>query len=363
MKQIQYDELGPSKVFQYYFPKIGIKAFLVVDNIALGPSIGGVRISPNVTINEVARLARAMTLKNAIAGLPHGGGKAGIVADPSDPKKNFYIRTFARAIKEITDYIPGPDMGSNEESMGIVHYEIGRAVGLPEVIGGIPLDKLGATGFGLTECAETAAPYAGIELKGATVAIQGFGNVGRAAARFLSKKGAKVIGVSDIESAITCDNGFHIEELIQYGLDQKPLSDFPNGTSIPRDDLLNMKCDILIPAAGPDVITIKNVDKLQTRMLLCGANIPISREAEQHLHDQGVLTVPDFIANAGGVIMGAIEFSRKSREEGFIAISEKIKRNTRLIMEEYKKNHILPRKAAEVIAKDRVKQAMTYQEV
>lgn len=363
MKQIQYDDIGPSKVFQYYFPKIGIKAFLVVDNTALGASIGGIRISPDVTLQEVARLARAMTLKNAIAGLPHGGGKAGIVADPSDPNKNYYIRIFARAIAEVIEYIPGPDMGSNEDSMGIVHHEIGRAVGLPEVIGGIPLDKLGATGFGLAECAEIAAPYANIDLKNATVAVQGFGNVGRAAARFLSEKGAKIIGVSDIDDAVVCPNGFNVEELIEYGLEKKPLSNFSTGTAIPRDDLLNLKCDILIPAAGPDIIMMENVDKIQTRMLLCGANIPISRDAEQYLHSKGVLTVPDFIANAGGVIMGAMEFAKKSKEEGFGAISEKIKYNTQLIMESYRKDHTLPREAAEKIAKERVKQAMNYQEV
>ena len=174
MSEIAYDELGPAKVLELHSAKTGITAIVVVDNTALGPSIGGVRVSPSVDRDELLRLARTMTLKNSIAGLPHGGGKAGIIADPNDPKKELYFRIFSKQIRHLYEYIPGPDMGSNEEAMAWIYDEIERAVGLPEEIGGVPLDKLGATGFGLAVCAETAAPHAGIDLKGATGCDTGF---------------------------------------------------------------------------------------------------------------------------------------------------------------------------------------------
>ena len=167
LTEIVFDKLGPSKIIHIYSPKTGFKAIVVIDNIALGPSIGGVRVSPTINTLEVARLARTMTMKNSIAGLPHGGGKAGIIANHRDPKKNCISESLPNKLKIYMNIFPGPDMGSNEEAMGWIYDEIKRAVGLPERMGGLPLDKLGATGFGLSECAEVSCPYTGdIGLKG-----------------------------------------------------------------------------------------------------------------------------------------------------------------------------------------------------
>jgi len=162
------DELGPFKVLWIRQPDVSLEAFVVVDNVACGPAIGGIRMAIDVTVGEVARLARAMTLKNAAAGLPHGGGKAGIVANPSLPsaRKEQLVRAFAHSIRELTEYIPGPDMGLNEECMAWIKDEIGRVVGLPKVLGGIPLDEIGATGFGLAISAEVAAERASLDLLG-----------------------------------------------------------------------------------------------------------------------------------------------------------------------------------------------------
>jgi glutamate dehydrogenase (NAD(P)+)/glutamate dehydrogenase (NADP+) len=175
------DDLGPAKILHIYEPLTGLKAILVVDNVACGPAIGGVRMAPDVTTAEVVRLARAMTLKNAAAGLPHGGGKAGILADPKLPlaDKERLVRTFARAIKPITDYIPGPNMGTDERCMAWVYDEIGRAVGLPPEIGGIPLDEIGATGFGLSIATEIASQSCQLQSPGARLVVQGFGSVGK----------------------------------------------------------------------------------------------------------------------------------------------------------------------------------------
>ncbi|MHC1582140.1 MAG: Glu/Leu/Phe/Val dehydrogenase dimerization domain-containing protein [Candidatus Syntropharchaeia archaeon] len=144
------DEIGPEKIVHVYDPKTKLYAIVVVDNTASGPSIGGIRMVEDVTTTEVFRLARAMTLKNAMAEIPHGGGKSGIIANPKIEEKETLIRAFARAIKNLEEYIPGPDMGTNEECMAWIHDEIGRCVGLPRELGGIPLDEIGATGFGVS---------------------------------------------------------------------------------------------------------------------------------------------------------------------------------------------------------------------
>ena len=191
------DDLGPIKIVHLHEPSCGLRGIVVIDNVACGSSIGGVRMAADVSTREVFRLARAMTLKNAAAGLPHGGGKAGILADPQTSDKARLIRAFARAIRDLVEYIPGPDMGTDETCMGWIHDEIGRAGGLPRVLGGIPLDEIGATGFGVAECAEVAAPLCNLTINGAAVAIEGFGNVGKHAARFLEEKGARLVAASD----------------------------------------------------------------------------------------------------------------------------------------------------------------------
>jgi glutamate dehydrogenase/leucine dehydrogenase len=353
-------EIGHSKIIQLFFPVSNFHAIVVVDNTALGPSIGGVRVSPDVTVDEVKRLARTMTMKNSIAGLPHGGGKAGIIADPRDPKKEHYFRIFSQAIKNLHEYIPGPDMGSNEECMAWIHDEIGRVVGLPEEIGGLPLDKLGATGFGLAECAEIACLYANIELKGAKVAIQGFGSVGKAAARFLSEKGAIVVAASDTKGTVCNLDGLDVKELLDIKEEKGSVINYKKGTVKKCEELFLTPCDILIPAATPDVISKENVDNIKAKLILQGANIPATLEAEEILYKKGILSVPDFIANAGGVIMAAMEYAKKSEKEAFDAISERIKKNTKLILEKTFKENILPRQAAEAIAKKRILKAMTY---
>jgi len=193
------DELGPAKILILREPRVGLEAVVVIDDVACGPAIGGVRMAPDVTLPEVCRLARAKTFKNAAAGLPHGGGKSGILADPtcSPRQKEALVRTFARMIRELTEYIPGPDMGTSEVCMAWIKDEIDRAVGLPRALGGIPLDEIGATGFGLAVAAEVATAGATLSLKGARVAIQGFGAVGQHAARFLVRRGARVVAASD----------------------------------------------------------------------------------------------------------------------------------------------------------------------
>jgi glutamate dehydrogenase (NAD(P)+) len=354
------DDLGPAKITQVREPGLGLKAVLVVDNVACGPSIGGLRMAPDVSIAECARLARAMTLKNAAAGLPHGGGKSVLWGDPHMPRarKEALIRAFAHALRNETDYIFGPDMGTDEACMGWIQDEIGRAVGLPEALGGLPLDELGATGWGLAQCAEVAAPHAGIALEGARVAVQGFGAVGRHVARFLARRGARLVAASDSQGAIADPAGLDVEALAQLKIRGASLRDHPRGARLDRDAVIGVECDIWIPAARPDVVREDNVERLNARLVLQGANIPFTPGAEKSLAARGVWIVPDFIANAGGVICAAMEHAGATRAAAFDAIAERIRANTEAVLGEAKSRGCLPREAAEAIAVRRVRAAM-----
>jgi glutamate dehydrogenase (NAD(P)+) len=364
MSEIIHDNIGPAKVIRLYSAKEGLQAVVVIDNCALGPSVGGVRVSPAVTVDEVLRLARTMTLKNSIAGLPHGGAKAGIVADPSRTDKERLFRVFARMIRDLKEFIPGPDMGCDETAMAWIHDETGRSVGLPEELGGLPLDKLGATGFGVAECAVVAAQFAGMELAGARVAIEGFGSVGKAAARFLTAKRAILVAVSDSKGGLYNPAGIGFADLIEVKRRTGSVINSGQGSRITGEELFGVKCDILIPAATADVIHEGNVADVKARLILEAANIPVTRRAEEMLHERGVLVMPDFIANAGGVIMAAIEYAGRSEQEAFAAIGERIRNNSRLILEKAAAagTRLLPRATADALARERVLKAMAYRD-
>ena len=356
------DELGPAKVIHVFEPSLNLKAVLVVDNVARGPSIGGLRMAPDVSMQECARLARAMTLKNAAAGLAHGGGKSVLFGDPRLPrdKKEMLIRAFAHALRNEQDYIFGPDMGTDESCMAWVKDEIGRSVGLPSAMGGIPLDEIGATGWGLAHCAEVAVAYCDLRLEGARVAIQGFGAVGRHAARFLAARGAVLVAASDSRGTIADGKGLDVADLVRLKQAGKGVCDYAGGQKLDRDAVIDAECDIWIPAARPDVIREANVRHLRTRLVLQGANIPFTPGAEKMLAQRGVLVVPDFIANAGGVICAAMEYRGATQSAAFAAIEEKLRANTAAVLDEVKAKGVLPREAALALATQRVKQAMAY---
>lgn len=354
------DDLGPFKIVHIRRPAVGLKAVVAVDNIACGPAVGGVRMALDVTAEEAMRLARAMTLKNAAAGLPHGGGKSVIAADPKMPlgEKEQLIRAFAAAIADISDYIPGPDMGTNELAMAWIKEETGRATGLPREIGGIPIDEIGATGFGLTIAIDVACRHIGLDLKGARIVIQGFGSVGKHAARCLAERGAILVAASDSQGMVVDADGLDIAALTAFKAAGRSLKDHPLGRSLDSDAVINLPCDIWIPAARPDVITAGNVARLNTRLVAQGANIPCTAEAEQALAARGVLVIPDFIANAGGVIGAATEYQRGTQAQAFASIEEKIRTNTQSVLDEARRKNILPRAAATSLAVTRLHRAM-----
>jgi len=356
------DDLGPLKIIHVHEPSANLRAILVVDNIARGPSIGGVRTAPDVSSEECFRLARAMTLKNAAADLPHGGGKAVLYGDPKMPRadKERLIRTLAQALRNEDTYIFAPDMGTDEECMAWVRDEIGRVVGLPRELGGIPLDEIGATGWGLSHVVDVALKYCDFELNGARLVIQGFGAVGKHAARFLTAKGAVLVAVADSEGAIQDPAGLNLATLLALKQRGQSVTASAEGEKLDRDAVIDVPCDIWIPAARPDVVNADTVERLDTRLVVQGANIPFTVQAEKYLADKGVLCIPDFIANAGGVICAAMEYRGASESAALASIEEKLRRNTEELLATVRRRGILPREAAMDMAIERVRKSMAF---
>lgn len=251
-------------------------------------------------------------------------------------------------------------MGTDETCMAWVHDEIGRSVGLPRVLGGIPLDEIGATGYGLAQCAEVAMNFCGFELAGATMAIEGFGNVGRHAAKFLAKTGVRLVAASDSQGTLFDPSGIDIEELSSIKRKVGSVTAFGSGQKLSAAASFALPCDILIPAARPDVINADNVREIKAKLILQGADIPATDAAEQILHERGILNLPDFIANAGGVICASVEYHGGSEAQAFENIAEKIRRNTQEVLERSRDEGMSLRQAAVELANERVRMAMSF---
>ena len=357
------DDLGPKTILHVYQPTVGLKAIVVVDNVAAGPAIGGTRMAPDVSLDECFRLARAMTLKNASARLPHGGAKSVIFADPAMPmsEKEELIRAFAQAIRPLTDYIPGPDMGTNEAAMAWIKDEGGQCAGLPKEVGGIPLDEIGATAFGVVASADVAKDMLHMSLEGARIAMQGFGAVGKHAAKFFAQRDSILVAAADFSGAVHDQSGLDVAALAAHVEAGGKICDFQGGDPLQRDAIVGVDCDILVPAARPDVIRSDNQATVKAKLIVPGANIGVTERAEKLLYKRGVLCVPDFIANAGGVICAAVEYAGGTEKQAFEVIDEKVRGNTIEVLERTKRDKILPREAAVQMARERVGNAMQYQ--
>ena len=359
------DDWGPEKSIEVYDVKTGMKGFLVIDNTALGPGKGGIRMEPWVNEEEVFELARTMTWKNALAELPFGGAKSGIVADPkkmNKEKKVEIVSAFSRALKPVCPsmYVAAPDMNMGEEEMTVFAKENGdmkACTGKPKEMGGIP-HELGSTGFGVYHAALVAAEHMGLDINGATIAVEGFGNVGSFVSKFIIAKGAKLIATSDSKGCIYNKDGLDFEKLSEVKKDTGSVINYKPGNILKNGKLFELEVDILIPAAIPDVITKKNVNRVKAKIITEGSNIPIAHNVEKILQKKGVLIVPDFVANAGGVISSYVEYVGGTPEEMFNLVEQKITRNTKIVLDHAKMMEIDTRTAGLQIAQERVKNAM-----
>ena len=365
------DELGPEKILEVYDAKTGMHGFVVIDNTALGPGKGGIRMTPTVSKEEVFRLARAMTYKCSLAGLPFGGAKSGIVANPKEitpeHKKNI-VKAFAKALKPVSpsQYVAAPDISMAEEEMRIyanTNSSMKSCTGKPADMGGLP-HELGSTGFGVYHAVLVAVKHLGLDIKKLSFAVEGFGNVGWFAAKFLTEAGAKFVAVSDSRGVLCFSKGIDFDLLAKVKKEQRTVTkygEFEKGGKcdvLMGEEIVGVQADILVTAAIPDLVTDANKDKIKAKIIVQGSNIPMTPEIEEFLHKKGVLVVPDFMANAGGVISSYVEYIGGSEKEMFKLVEEKIVKNTTEVLEKAKKAKIMPREAALHIALDRIKKAM-----
>jgi len=362
MKMIEHDEFGPELIMQVYDPKINLHGILCIDSTALGPGKGGIRMTPTVNVEEIFRLARVMTWKTALAELPFGGAKSGIITNVkkiTKEEKRKLLTEFGRALKPVcpSKYIAAPDVYTGEEEMKWFvkgNGSLKAATGKPKSMGGIP-HELGSTGFGVAHATAVACEHIGLNIANAIVAVEGFGNVGSFAAKFLSKFGAKIVGVSDSKGCIYVPGGIDVKKLEDVKKKTGSVIGYTGGKFLPIDDIFELPVDILIPAALGDVINKTNANSIKSKIIVEGANIPTTSEAEDILHRRGILVVPDFVANAGGVISSYAEYKGYKAKKAFSLIGEKIKRNVKIVLDRAKEMQVNPRVAALEIAKERVR--------
>jgi len=360
MFEEKYDFIGPEKIIEVYNPKVGMRGFVVIDNTALGPGKGGIRMTPTVSKEEVIRLARTMTFKNALADLPFGGAKSGIVANDrqlSKSEKKKIVEAFSRAIKIVCPslYVAAPDMNTAEQEMEWFAKANGSkksCTGKPKKMGGLP-HELGSTGYGVAEATEVALKHKGMKIKGATFAIEGFGNVGFFTAKFLIEKGAKLTAVSDSKGTVCCKEGFDFDKLVKIKNETGSVVNYP-GKKGTCHSIIVADVDVLITAAIPDLIKERDVKEIKAKIIVEGSNIPMSEKTEEMLHNRGILIVPDFVANAGGVISSYVEYIGGSEKKMFAMVEEKIRKNTNLVLSTAKKDKTYPRRAALAIAERRI---------
>jgi len=296
--------------------------YRVQHSIIRGPAKGGIRYHPDVTLEEVMALAAWMTWKCAVVGIPFGGGKGGIICDPSKMSRAELERLTRRYTADLIDVfgaesdVPAPDVGTNEQTMAWImdtysmharHTVTSVVTGKPLALGG-SAGRREATGRGVLFCVREAAKRIGLDLKKASVVVQGFGNVGSVAADLLAKDGAKIVAVSDVGGGIQNPNGLDIPALIRHVAQTKGVGGFPGSTPVDGKKLLEIPCDILIPAALENQITHANADRIRARIVAEGANGPTTTQADKILNKNGVLVIPDILANSGGVTVSYFEW-------------------------------------------------------
>jgi glutamate dehydrogenase (NAD(P)+) len=296
--------------------------YRVHHNTVLGPTKGGIRYHPGVTLGETTALAMLMSWKCALMGLPYGGAKGGVACDPGAMSLRELERMTRRYTAEVMLLIgpdldiPAPDLGTNEQTMAWIMdtYAMTQGRTVPGVVTGKPIlvggsaGRREATGRGLVYALGQAARELRMDLRGSRVVIQGYGNVGSVAAHLLWREGAVIVGVSDARGGVANPNGLDIRELFAFAKEAGTVAGFPGGTPVSNADVLELPCDVLIPAAVGGQITVENADRIRARIVAEGANGPTTREADDILAERGVMVIPDILANAGGVVVSYFEW-------------------------------------------------------
>ena len=359
---------GQTKVFT---------GFRVQHNVSRGPAKGGLRYHPNVTLDEVKALAAWMTWKTATVNLPYGGAKGGIICDPKRMSKGELERMTRRYAAEIQPIIgpevdiPAPDVYTDAQTMAWIMDTYAMTVGhaAPGVVTGKPVSiggsegRTDATGRGVLYVVEEACKVKKINLRGATVAIQGFGNVGSAVARLFAEKKAKIVAISDSRGGVHNPRGIDPLRALRYKERSGTVVGMPGASRISNDELLALKCDILVPAALENVITLHNAEQIKAKIVAEAGNGPTTPHADEILSRKGVFVVPDILANAGGVTVSYFEWAQDL--QGFFWQVQEVNSKLEFVMrrafndvhETMRKFHVYPRAAAYILAVGRVADA------
>jgi glutamate dehydrogenase (NAD(P)+) len=343
-------------------------------NITLGPAKGGIRYHPGVTLDEVTALAAWMTWKCAVAQVPFGGGKGGIICDPTTMSKRELEALTRRYTAEIIDAIgpekdvPAPDVNTDAQimawfmdtySMHVGHTATAVVTGKPVEMGG-SLGRREATGRGVMIIARESARHLGFELKGSTVAVQGFGNVGSIGAELMHAEGAKIVAATDWKGGVHNPKGLDMPALLTWAAEHKTVAGFPGSEPITNDQLFALDVDVLVPAALENQITAENQATIKAKMVIEGANGPTTPDAHQALHARGVFVVPDILANAGGVTTSYFEWVQDrhgyfwSEKEVNERLEVKMVQAFDAVLATAKKHNVDMRTAAYIVAINRV---------
>lgn len=365
------DELGPEKILHVYDPAVGMKAVIVVDTTVFGRAGGGTRMLPDITTEEIICLARAMTYKYAILDLPVGGAKAGIWADPDirGAPRDAIFRAFGKALKPLLEagIGVGADLGTYSDDFAIMR----EGAGLPSRVWGLSsVEKDGeptanhVTGYGVVAAAKAACEFADIELRGATVAIEGFGKVGGGVARYMTEEGARVVAISTLNGTAYNEDGLDIKKLLEVRKKSgdKAVAEYEAAQHIDGGEIYFLPVDILVPGARPYVIDKNNVGRVQARVISSGANIPVTDEAVESLFQRGICFVPDFISNAGAVMSGPVAQVGGTLDDIFRVLTEVLGQLTRDILTEARKEGVSPRSLAVRRCREKVLKARAEKE-
>jgi len=373
--------LTPHLVSEWHDEATGARGWLVIDRLVEGMCSGGIRMRPGVTLDEVSDLARTMSHKMAVLDIPYGGAKSGIDCDPASPHAPAVLRGFIDAIRPFIAerYATGADLGTREDDIiaacqlvGLTHplqagFKTEGGAGLARVKQALALTSEGVqitelvAGYGVAECTIEAAGVLGLPLRGASVALQGFGNVGGAAARYLDRAGVRLIAVADIEGAILDDDGLDVAHLLsirdRFGrIDRKRLP--TRVRCAPEPAWLERQVDIIIPAAIGNAIRMNNQADVRCQVLVEAANNPVTAEAEAQLEGRGITILPDFVANAAAAFLFCGLLERRlepSLESIFGVTSRQLRGTTRELLERARRERISHRRAAEEIAEARLR--------
>jgi len=319
--------------------------YRIEHNITRGPGKGGIRYHPDVTLDETKALAAWMTLKAAVVNIPYGGAKGSVTCNPKVLSQDELERLTRRYTTEIMLVIgperdiPAPDVGTNPQvmawimdtySMNVGYSVLGVVTGKPISIGGSK-GRAEATGRGCMITAKLSAKHLGMNLDGATVAVQGFGNVGSVSAILLAKEGCKIIAVSDSKGGIYNPKGLDVQEVLRYKKETGSVVGFKDSEALTHAELLELPCDILLPAALEDEICVPNAPSVKAKMIVEGANGPTTPEADRILSDNGRFVVPDILANAGGVVVSYFEWVQGL--QSFFWSEDEVNRQLQNVME------------------------------